>query len=115
MDTTTNWLIAITQNLIATLIAYVFARWLRSRKASIHTVKGVASKAGRMIQPSTLRAVVDVMAMWFILTQLRNSIQDPAPLTRMDVFTIAAWTWWALFLAVDIAFGPIFPQRDRAR
>lgn len=106
-----TWIATITQNLIATLIAMAIANWLSANRESIQRVAGAAMSAGKKMTPRTLRTTLDVLVMWFLITQLRSAIEDPAPLTRMAVFEIAAWTWWLMFLAFDIAFKPCAQRR----
>lgn len=67
---------------------------------------GAAKTAVKPMSALILNALRDIGLMWFFLFQLQASIASPGPLTKLDAFLIAFWTWWALFyLASMLGLG----------
>lgn len=91
---TSQWMIAITQNLIAALIVWMFSRFVSNNKESIKSVMGVAIPATKKILPPMLRVASHVLVYWYLITQIRNVATDPAPIEKMDIVILAFWVFW---------------------
>lgn len=106
---TTQWIVAITQNLIAAIIVWGFSYWVGKNRESINKVMGVAIPATRRMMPIVFHILMHVFVFWFFITQIRDLIADPAPIKKIDVFLIAFWTTWLVVYFIRVVL-----ERERS-
>lgn len=104
---------SIAQNLIAAAILWALAKLYSSAKPSISKVAGVAIPATKKMLPSAAIVAIDIFVMWYLVSQLRASINAEPPLSGEAVAAIAFWMWWFLFYFIKICRFDYVKRKER--
>ena len=96
-----DWIVPITQSVIAGIVIHVGSVLYARIKASISNTTGVPISAGKKIIRPTLRIAADFVVLWFLFGRLMSIFQSEAPPTRIDEFMIAFWVSIILLYVIN--------------
>lgn len=106
---TTQWLIPTMTNLIASAIAVCIGIWIREKKISAQSMKGVASSAVNKTSQMVREAGLYILSFWCLSMLLTPLLSAPGVPSRWDVFNISFFTFWGCMLFLRLLAGKSWP------